>query len=199
MKPPTTLWPRPTKWTRRILTTGRVSGLVITTFSVLIADRQFRPATNPYQSFGKLFVRELKEKNHHTASMSSVHSWEADLPAFGRGRYPLLFGLFSQLATLDNSTTTNSTTSLQDLMTTTMRDLDVLWVLLATMMVFLMQTGFSFLEAGSLRSSSVVNVLTKVGLFCHLDSFNIFTHLVLIPSCFARFFHRTLWVHVSQP
>jgi len=105
--------------------------------------------------------------------MSSVHSWEAELPAFGRGRYPLLFGLFSQLATLDNSTTINTTTSLQDLMTTTMRDLDVLWVLLATMMVFLMQTGFSFLEAGSLRSSSVVNVLTKVGLsvFCHLDSF----------------------------
>ena len=96
---------------------------------------------------------------------SSIHSFDAELPAFGRGRYPVILGLMSQLASVvdTNSTTNSSTTStVAALLTQTMHDLDVLWVLLATSLVFLMQTGFSFLEAGSLRSTSVVNVLTKV-------------------------------------
>ena len=94
----------------------------------------------------------------------SVHSLSAELPKFGRGLYPVVLGLMASINATTNATITNTTTTITtaDLLKTTMRDIDVLWVLVATMMVFLMQTGFSFLEAGSLRSSSVTNVLTKV-------------------------------------
>ena len=70
---------------------------------------------------------------------------------------------FTQYTVMSTSSSSNVTlTSLSTLLSTTMSDMDTLWVLVCTMMVFLMQTGFSFLEAGSVRNTSVVNILTKV-------------------------------------
>lgn len=39
--------------------------------------------------------------------------------------------------------------------------LDILWVLLAAIMVFAMQAGFLFLEAGMTRSKNAVNIAMK--------------------------------------
>lgn len=44
---------------------------------------------------------------------------------------------------------------------TTVRGLDTVWVLLAAFLVFLMQAGFSLLEAGFIRAKNVCNVLMK--------------------------------------
>ena len=60
------------------------------------------------------------------------------------------------------SSSNTTIASLEAAIAQTHTDMDTLWVLVCTMMVFLMQTGFSFLEAGSVRSTSVVNILTKV-------------------------------------
>ncbi|MBK8025568.1 MAG: hypothetical protein IPK19_30285 [Chloroflexi bacterium] len=40
-------------------------------------------------------------------------------------------------------------------------NLDAMWILVASFLVFFMQTGFAFLEAGSIRSRGVVNSLLE--------------------------------------
>ena len=39
--------------------------------------------------------------------------------------------------------------------------LDIVWTLLATVLVFLMQAGFSLLEAGATRAKNSINIIMK--------------------------------------
>lgn len=39
--------------------------------------------------------------------------------------------------------------------------LDIVWVLFATALVFLMQAGFAMLEAGATRAKSAANIIMK--------------------------------------
>ena len=50
---------------------------------------------------------------------------------------------------------------LEALLTASMKDLDTIWALTCGIMVFLMQLGFCFLESGSVRSGSVINIIFK--------------------------------------
>ena len=40
-------------------------------------------------------------------------------------------------------------------------DVDVLWVLICSFLVFLMQLGFAFIETGTVRSKNTINVAMK--------------------------------------
>lgn len=42
------------------------------------------------------------------------------------------------------------------------QDLDILWALIGSYLVFFMQCGFAMLEAGSVQKKNTINILLKV-------------------------------------
>lgn len=64
-------------------------------------------------------------------------------------------------ANLSSSNGSYTKEEIDHLMFLTNQTIDAAWVIIGTMMIFLMQIGFAMLETGSVREKNIQNVLLK--------------------------------------
>ena len=70
--------------------------------------------------------------------------------------------------------------------------LDIVWTLIATALVFLMQMGFALLESGAARAKNSINIIMKNVMDISLGPLSILMLLLINTATFLLFHKRKI-------